>query len=457
MFVDQFNSLLNEGWNPVFSQTRTLERAIEHAMAMPSVLGRRTVSRTICALGRSPQDWSADYKMFSRSLWNHKDLFDPVIEQYLRQYPKGPIAVAGDDTKLHKTGKKIKTASWQRDPLSPPFHTNLIWSLRFLQFSLLFPHYREGDFPARSIPVRFEEVPVVKKPGKRATAKQRKEYKLAQKQKNLSTRTLVEFNELRERFDKQGASERDILAALDGSFCNQTIFKADLKKVELVARCRKDARLCFPAAEGRRRKYDPEIFTPEEIRLDSEQKWKETKIHFGGKWRKVKYKEVRNVLWRRGAATRRLRLIVIAPVPYKLSRNAKINYRQPAYLLSTDLKSTTKLLIQTCFDRWQIEVNHKEEKSLLGVGQAQVWSSLSVPRLPAFSVATYSMLLLASLKAYGPGRTADYLELPKWRKNSKRPSLLDLMTLLRNEIHETRGSIPTCAKIKENLLLHAYT
>ena len=457
MFVDQFTSLLSEGWNPVFSQTRTLERAIEHALAMPSVLGCRTISRTICALGRSSQDWSADYKMFSRSVWDQKDLFNPVIEHYLLRYPNGPIPVAGDDTKLHKTGKKIKSASWQRDPLSPPFQTNLIWSLRFLQFSLLFPHYREGDFPARSIPVRFEEVPVVKKPGKRATDDQKKQYKKAQKETNLSTRALAEICELRERFDQMGASGRDILAVLDGSFCNQTIFKGDLRKVELVARCRKDARLCFPAAEGARRKYDPEIFAPEEIRLDKNQKWKETKIHFGGKGRKVKYKEVRGVLWRRGAGTKRLRLMVLAPVPYKLSRNAKVNYRQPAYLLSTDLRSSTKLLIQTCFDRWQIEVNHKEEKSLLGVGQAQVWSSLSVPRQPAFTVSTYSMLLLTSLQAFGPGRTTDYLDLPKWRKNSKRPSLLDLLTLLRNDIHETRDSTPTLANLDQNLLLHAYT
>jgi len=32
-------------------------------------------------------------------------------------------------------------------------------------------------------------------------------------------------------------------------------------------------------------------------------------------------------------------------------------------------------LIQYYFDRWQIEVNHRDEKSLLGVGQAQVWSA----------------------------------------------------------------------------------
>jgi len=49
-------------------------------------------------------------------------------------------------------------------------------------------------------------------------------------------------------------------------------------------------------------------------------------------------------------------------------------------------------LLQVYFDRWQIEVNHREEKDTLGVGQAQLRHILSVPKQPAFSVASYSAL-----------------------------------------------------------------
>ena len=62
-----------------------------------------------------------------------------------------------------------------------------------------------------------------------------------------------------------------------------------------------------------------------------------------------------------------------------------------------------KRLLQAYFDRWQIEINHREEKHWLGVGQAQVWSKQSVPRHPAFVVACYSLLWLASLRASGSG------------------------------------------------------
>ena len=179
MFIERLHSLLLSGWKDVFFQNRTLHRAIEHAVATPCSMGRRTISRTICALDRHQQDWSADYKIFSRSKWNEDELFSPVISSYLKRYPKGPVPVAFDDTKLRKSGKKIKSVSWHRDPMSPPFHTNFILAQRFIQASLLFPHYKEGDYDARSIPIRFREAPTLKKPGKRASEEDWRRYKEA--------------------------------------------------------------------------------------------------------------------------------------------------------------------------------------------------------------------------------------------------------------------------------------
>lgn len=458
MLLQQFHSLLNRGWRLAFPQARTHERAIEHAIASVCVLGRRTISRSLGALGRSDCDWSADYRMFSRSPWQPERLFDPVLDEYQERYPKGPVVAALDDTKLHKTGKKIPGACWQRDPLSPPFHLNLLYGLRYLQASLLFPHYREGDYPPRGIPVRFQEAAPLKKPGKRASDEELKEYRQLQKQKNLSTQALAVLRELRTSLDQRGGSARSLLTVGDGSFANRTMFKASLDRTELLVRCRKDARLCFPAPAGSRRKYDKEVFTPEQVRQQPEQPWNNAKVYLGGKRRLVRYKEVKDVLWKRGGGQRRLRLIVLAPVPYKLSLHSRTNYRQPAYFLTTDLTSPIKLLVQACFDRWQIEVNHRDEKDLLGVGQAQVRSAQSVPRHPALAVASYSMLLLAALRSSGPGRTADYLAQPKWRRNdSKRPSLLDLITLLRSQCNEASVSHFLPQDFTKNLLRYADT
>jgi len=457
MLIQEFHSLLERGWRAAFPAVRSQKRAIQHAIALPCVFGRRTISRTLGALGRWDQDWSADYKMFSRSQWKPERLFDPVIDEYLQRYPKRPVIAALDDTKLRKVGRKIKGASWHRDPLSPAFHMNLMYGLRFLQASLLFAHHQEGDYPPRGIPVRFQEAPPIKKPGKRASPQQLKQYKELKKEKNLSTQALDVVRDLRESIDQRGGAARWLLIVGDGSFANRTMFKADLDRTHLLARCRKDARLCFKAPEGGRRKYGEQLFTPDQVRT-REDPWTRARVYLGGKRRLVKYKEVKDVLWKRGAGTRRLRLIVIAPVPYKLSKNSRLNYREPAYFLTTDLRTSIKLLVQACFDRWQIEVNHRDEKDILGVGQAQVRSAQSIPRHPALAVASYSMLLLAALKSFGPGRTADYLDQPKWRqKGSKRASFLDIVTKLRSEIDEASVSHLLPLNFAKNLVLHADT
>jgi hypothetical protein len=109
--------------------------------------------------------------------------------------------------------------------------------------------------------------------------------------------------------------------------------------------------------------------------------------------------------------------------------------------LSTDLHSPAEQLIASYLERWQIEVNHREEKSTLGLGQAQVRNPRSVPRQPAMVVAVYAMLLLAALRAYGPERTADYLPPPKWGRPPPRPSLLDLLSLLRQQSQQDPKSL----------------
>ena len=231
-----------------------------------------------------------------------------------------------------------------------------------------------------------------------------------------------------------GGRDKILVLTVDGSFCNRTCFGGIPERTILLARCRKDAKLCFRAVDDPRRFYAVDKFTPEMVRQDEDRDWKTTKIFYGGKRRPVRYKQVANIYWQGGAKKLPLRLIVIAPTPYRKSQSKKMYYRDPAYLLTSDQRSSIKQLLQIYFDRWQIEVNHREEKDTLGVGQAQLWNAISVPKQPVLAVAAYSALLLASLLAFGAERGNAYAELPKWRRKARRPSALDLVTLLRKEM-----------------------
>lgn len=435
VLLNAFLAILR-AWIPAFSQSRSAERAIDQALGCLLSLGRRTLSRALWSLGRQSQDWSADYKLHSRANWRPEDLFQPVLEQASRFCDDSVLVVALDDTRIRKTGRKILTAFYQRDPLSPKFRFNLRWGLRFLHCSLLVPLYRsQAEVPPRSLPIRFLEVPAIKKPGKRASAEQLQAYRQAVKERNLSRHTVDLLKELRQSADDAGLRSRAILAVGDAGFCNRTLFRQSLNRIDLVCRARSDCRLCLAAAPGGRRFYSTEPFTPDQIRLRDSLPWEKAQIFHGGQWREVRYKQIDSVYWRTAAGKRPLRLFVVAPIPYASGKGKRKYYREPAYLLTTDLLHPAAVVLQAYFDRWQIEVNHREMKDTLGIGQAQLRHARSVSRQPAMLVAAYSALLLAGIQVFGDTRPQGvFPALPKWRRNAKRPSCLDLVTLLRLEV-----------------------
>lgn len=421
-------------WKCAFVQRRLWRRAVAQAIGTLTAFGRRTLSRAICALGHQQQDWSADYRLHARSVWNPHELFQPILRRALPWCKGRYVAVALDDTRIRKTGRKIPTVGYHRDPMSPKFRFNLMLGLRFLQVALLVPLYRHTKASPRSLPVRFEEVPPWKKPRRKASQEEWAAFRLAVKQHNLSTRSVELIRGLRDSLDQAGGSHKKMLVVGDNSFCNRTLFRANFPRTHIIARARRDIRLCRPAPAASRGVYGAVKFTPEQIRQDPHITWRKVRIFYAGQWRKIRYKQLSGVLWESGALQRPLRLFVLAPIPYYVPGRGRCHYRDPAFLLTTDLLGSPRELLQPYFDRWQIEVNHREEKDTLGIGQAQVRSLRSVPRQPAFAVAAYSALLLASLLAFGIHRDSHYQPKPKWHRGASRPSCLDLVTLLRQEI-----------------------
>lgn len=445
-----------QDWRDVFPQQRTFQRALRQSLGSLVCLGRRCLSRIIWTNGGQHRSWSAEYFLHSRCRWNPQHLFRPILERGLAYCPQRLVGVAIDDTRLRKTGRSIPQAFYQRDPMSPPFHVNLTLGLRFLQASLLMPLHRTDQVSSRALPIRFEEVSRVQRPRKKATAEMKQQYRAALKQQNLSQRFVAMGEQLRRELDQAGGRNKILVLAGDGSFCNRTCFAHIPERTILLVRARKDAKLCFRAPAGSLRFYAVDKFTPEQVRRDEARAWKTTKVFYGTKRHKVRYKVVDTVYWQGGARQRPLRLIVIAPTPYRKNRSRKLYYRDPAYLFTNDLGSSVKQLLQIYFDRWQIEVNHREEKDTLGVGQAQLWNAIAVPKQPVLVVAAYSALLLAGLKAFGAERGSAYAKLPKWRRNARRPSCLDLVTLLRNEMTQGPQLLdPLGLKIGDSDLVHA--
>jgi hypothetical protein len=153
-------------WRAVFPQQRSFNRCRRLVLGMLASLGSHLTSNAICAVGRQFVDWSADYRLSSRSPWHPHRLFDVIVDRVrpLLQPDQAPVLAGLDDTGCKKTGRKIPGVITMRDPQSPPFHVNLIRALRFVQASLLITPPTPG--PARALPVRFEPAPLPPKPKK---------------------------------------------------------------------------------------------------------------------------------------------------------------------------------------------------------------------------------------------------------------------------------------------------
>lgn len=438
--IQEFNALLDK-LRPGFSQQRSFERARALMFGQVTTYGRRTISRIICSKNEQHKDWSADYKLFSRSEWSPQSMFFQVLQEGASHshWANNAIVTAMDDTAIKKTGKEIAQVRTLRDPMSPPYHVNLMSAIRFVQVSMIIAP--DGDLElARATPVYFDDATPARKPGKRDSDDVKEQYKKDKKETNLSTMGHEAIITIRQQVDQLADGKHRLLFnAVDGSYCNRNYLRNLPDNVISIARTRKDIRLFRPVDKrnpmGRRRLYGDRLPTPEHIRQDDSYPWYTAEIFGAGKYHTVRYKTVAPLLWQKGTGPLPLRLIIIAPLRYRKNKQSRLLYRKPAYLLCPDVDIAVEQLIQIYFFRWDIEVNLRDEKSLLGIGDAQVRSEKSVVCQPQLAVIANSLLTLASIRAYGGKRTSDYLKLPAWRYDKKRrPSMLDIVAQLRREI-----------------------
>lgn len=398
----------------------------------------KTITSALEWLEQPQEDWSADYRLFSQTQWDAQAAFVPVLTQALASPEANPqrVYIGQDDTLLRKTGKKIPGTAYSRDPLSPPFQVNLVLGQRFVQTSLL---VQPGGptHPWRALPVSFSHAPTPKIPS-RASPQEQAALKEIRKKHRLSLVALEQLHFFRHQLDLQpGGYPRWLIDVVDGSYANRTFFRGLPERTDAVARVRKDAKFRAYLPPDQRqgaRKYGPALPPPRELLGDLQLPWQSCPCFVAGKVRTVHYKELSPLCWPRVAGDRPLRLILIRAAGYRLRKGCRLLYRDPAFLITTDLSTPASELIAAYLARWEIEVNFRDEKTLLGVGQAQVRNPQSVARAPAFLVAAYSMLLWSSIRIFGDRRTEAFEPLPAWRNTEPaRPSTRDLLRLLQTE------------------------
>lgn len=399
-------------------------------------MGKHTLTGMLTASGQQFMDWSPAYRLFSLNRVDVSKLFEVARFGLVQELGQQQMIVAHmDDTILKKTGMHIPGTAWRRDPLGPHFQTNFIWGQRFLQISMALPDH-QGCSQSRAIPIDFHHCPTVKKPRKSDDEQHWKNYREQQRKLKLSRQGSERLKLLRTELDKQGVKEKQLIVSVDGSYTNNEVLKNLPERVTLIGRIRKDTKLYVGPDKqpdvGRKRVYGDRLPTPEQIRQSDLYSWQEVNAWAAGKEHKFNVKVVKNTRWRSAGLKHNLQLVVIRPLGYRLTKSSKMLYREPAYLICTDNELRVEKLLQDYLWRWEIEVNFREEKTLLGCGQAQVRNPESAERVPAFISAIYAILHLAAYRSL-KASNLKLLPRPKWykKKEGKRHSTGDLINNLK--------------------------
>jgi hypothetical protein len=414
---------------PAFAQQRTFDRARSLGLSALTCLGRRTVSGLLCASGQQFHDWSAAYRLFEQQRVDPSRLWTTVQNQLFARLPEAaPVVALMDDTLRRKRGRHISGTSWRRDPLGPHFADNFIWASRFLQLSIALPEHPDQDVSAaRAIPVDLQHAPSPRKPSKRAPEQVWQAWRTASASCTVSSLGARRIAALRAALDAHpGGPGRALLICVDATFTCRTVLKDLPPRTTLIGRIRKDACLyALPTPEeanhgrGRRRAYGQRLPTPEQYRQDQSIPWQTVRACAAGNTYDFEIKTVTPLRWKHAGGDRQLLLLIVRPVAYRLKQGADLNYRKPAYLICTDPALSPQQILQSYLWRWEIEVNFRDEKTLLGFGEPQVRTEAAVRTTAAFFVFVYAILLLAlqqSQLAHKP------LPPPRWqRRKPKRP------------------------------------
>ncbi|MBF8268230.1 MAG: hypothetical protein HW388_1738 [Dehalococcoidia bacterium] len=435
--IAQFDRLFDQA-RPAFGQERTFARARTLAMSALVGLGRRTISGMLCASAQQFGDWSAAYRLFEQERFDREALFAPALREVLECLEPGqPLVAMMDDTLIHKRGRKVYGTGWRRDPLGPPFAANFVWGQRFLQISAAVPRCIGAPIgQARGVPLDLVHAPSVPRPRRAASVETWEEYRRQQQSTKISAVGAGRLAALRHRLDGEACGkDRPLIMPVDGGFTNRAVFRCAPPNTILIGRVRKDARL-FSAEPPRCRRGRPRWFgaplpTPEQVRQDDSIPWSRVEAFAAGKLHSFQVKTVAPVRWS-GTGRRDIRLVVIAPLAYRPRKGARLLYRDPAYLICTDPQLPLSQLLQAYLWRWEIELNFRDEKTLLGVGEAQVRTRAAVETVPALIVAAYAFLLLAG--AASPHSSA--LPLPKWRnpRTQRRDSTANMIGVFRSQL-----------------------
>lgn len=407
-------------------QRRTALRALLLTLGLVLVSGRTMVSRILMVTGYVTTDWTAAYRVFAHARIDLASLRTQVTADWLALHDAtAPAIVVVDGTQLPRTGQKIPGVGFTRHPRTPAWKPGIHRAQRWQGVSGLTPPTETGD--CRTVPLWFEPAPppgARQWPDRPATP----EWQAA----------IDGIRWVRATLDTLEDRPRPLVMVGDGAYCGAPMWTALPPQTTLIARCARNRALSAlpdpgdPPRRGRKRLYGTRGPTPQEQGADRARRQRCT-IVVRGKTRHVVVR-VSGPWVLKKAADHPLMLMTIGGIGRttgKTTRQRDMMHFLVNAQMTPDgwgLPYPIDALVMWVWQRWEVEVMHRELKSGWGLGDQQQWSPVAAVTVTQWVVWAYAVLILTGIATPPPvGQTRRWYRPRRWTPR-------DLTLTLRQEL-----------------------
>lgn len=415
---------------PAFRREQPYRRAVALVFGEMFAFARHTVTQGLLALGLTDADWSPFYRLFSRSRYDEEALSRCFLRETLAHSPAAEPYVTGiDTTQIPRSSMKMPGTGWLRAPRTAVFQRGIHRAQRFLHGAWL-PTIQDGY--TRAMPLRF--LPAFPEKAVRAQVEPLKEWAAG----------LKFIHWVRHELDQAGRQDQLLLVLGDGAYDTVELWRGLPERTGAVIRTAKNRRLRELAppysGHGPHRKYGAVAPAPVAW-LKQRKGFQKTTVEVRGRWLQMRYR-ICGPYVRERAADQVLFLIVVGGATWKAGKREprRPKYREPAFYLvsaiqlagSWQLPLPAQQILAWLWQRWELEVAHREMKSGLGVGEMQCWNARAAVLSVQWGAWVYAVLLLAGYRTWGLFGGPHRRE--RWWPGAKRWSLSTLWRSYRAEL-----------------------
>jgi hypothetical protein len=367
-----------------------------------------TLTQILTALGLESR-WRVLEHFAEYGAWDREAIERHTLQLLERERPARwghyhPVAV--DDTKLHRTSKKVwGTYTFHESSARSPNRAETVRAHNWVVMGDLLPGHPWTYVPhASRLYCRQSQLP----PGE-----------------TFCTKTVLAVELLRQA-DAESAAP--ILGMFDGAYAMDTVMRPCLepgpgqRRVAIVTMLRADARLYHPVvvktrSKGRRPVWGPRIAAPRH-HLYWPMSWQRSRAWVYGRLRAFQYKQLH------------CRWAVSGPqIPVHVFVVAMAGYEEPWFLVTSALDLSAAQVVEVWAARFRQEDGFRDHKQHLGMEECRAWTK--EPILRTFQVQLIALALLRLLQAridhaWGSG---SWWSKPEWNPQKRHASILDLRRL----------------------------